>query len=172
MEGFGRCAMVALGPRMGGDFVSTFKVPLMDHGEVPNIFPQTWKKGTRRLGAGGSQDRMGGERIGAGAREARGSRIGAGARYGSQWEELGAAEPIDWRASDLHTRGTVARGSELCGPQTWHADWRLDWLGVTRRGSELGACTMVARASERDRMGGTWESPGPDTESDRLRFAR
>ena len=41
-RGFGQCAMVAPGPRMGGDFVSTFRGVLdgipMDHGEVPNIF--------------------------------------------------------------------------------------------------------------------------------------
>ena len=41
-KGFGQCAMVAPGPRMGGDFVSTFRGVLdgnpMDHGEVPNIF--------------------------------------------------------------------------------------------------------------------------------------
>ena len=41
-SGFGQCAMVAPGPRMGGDVVSTFRVVLdgnaMDHGEVPNIF--------------------------------------------------------------------------------------------------------------------------------------
>ena len=41
-RGVGPCAMVAPGPRMRGDFVSTFRGVLdgnpMDHGEVPNIF--------------------------------------------------------------------------------------------------------------------------------------
>ena len=41
-KGFGQCAMVAPGPRMGGDFASTFRKVLdgipMDHGEVPHIF--------------------------------------------------------------------------------------------------------------------------------------
>ena len=40
-RGFGQCAMVAPGPRMGGDFVTTFREVLdgnpMDHGEVLNI---------------------------------------------------------------------------------------------------------------------------------------
>ena len=133
---FGRCAMVAPGPRLGGDFVSTFRGVLdgnpMDHGEVPNIFPQTWKKGTHRA------DRMGGERIGAG-----GSRTRIADR--------------SWRP----TRGTgwVARGSELGGR---HADWRLEWLGATG-GLHNGGAYIGA---------GPGESPGPDTESDRLRFAR
>ena len=40
-RGFGQCAMVARGPKLGGDFESTFRVVFdgnpMDHGEVPNI---------------------------------------------------------------------------------------------------------------------------------------
>ena len=80
----------------------------------------------------------------------------------------GFAGPDGWHRSGVPRDGTgwVARGSELGGPQTWHADWRSE--GVVGRHD---ADRSVARASERDRMGGTWESPGPDTESDRLRFA-
>ena len=58
--------------------------------------------------------------------------------------------------------GWVASGSEL-GAREARMDRFLRPVGGA------GGC---ARASKRDRMGGTWESPGPDTESDRLRFAR
>ena len=40
--GFSQCAVVAPGPRISGDFVSTLRGVLdgnsMDHGEVPNSF--------------------------------------------------------------------------------------------------------------------------------------
>ena len=130
-RGFGRCAMVAPGPTMGGDVVSTLKIVLdgnpMDHGEVPNNFPRTWEKGTRRAGW-----------------LARGSELGV-RRTGwvASGSELGGTRIADRSWRPTRKTGWVARGSEL-GPQTWHADWRLERLGVTRRGSELGACTMGA----------------------------
>ena len=155
---------------MGGDFVSTFRgiVKCMDHGEVPNIFPQTWKKGPRWL-AGWHADRV--RRTGwatsgseLGAREARGSRIGAGGlqtRYGSltsSSEELGAAEPIDWRASDLHARGTglVARGSErrpadvACGLE----------IGVVGRQRDADRSWGPAQWWRVHRSGTGWVEPG------------
>ena len=122
-RGFGRCAMVAPGPRMGGDFVSTFRGVLdgnpMDHGEVPNISP---KKGTRRVTQGGSPDRMGGERIGAGG--SRGTRIA----------------DRSWRPTC--GTGWVACGSDLaCGLEIGvvgrHATrpdgWNLGIAGARRR---------------------------------------
>ena len=88
---------------MGGDFVSIVRGVLdgnpMDHGEEPNIFPQTWKKGTR-IGAGGSQDRMGGERMGAGG--SRGTRIAD-----RSWRP---ADPI-WMANGL-IGGAGGRGTD------------------------------------------------------------
>ena len=93
-RGFGRCAMVAPGPRMGGDFVSTFRGVLdgspMHHGEVPNIFPKTWKREHAGL---------------------------AGWRFAGPDGWIGGTRIADrsWRP----TRGTgwVARGSELGGTQ-------------------------------------------------------
>ena len=110
---FGRCAMVAR--RMGGDFVSTFRGVFdnsMDHGEVPNIF---FPKPGRREHAGlaewsqGSQDRMGGERIGAGG--LRGTRI-----VDRSWRPTRVAGLAGWHAD----RSWAARRPGMVGAGGLH----------------------------------------------------
>ena len=117
---------------MGGDFVSTFRGVLdgspMQHGEVPNIFPQTWKRehaGLAGWHADGSRGFAGWVASGS---EARGSRIGAGGLL---------AGLAGWHADRSWAARSLACGLEI-GVVGRHAT-RIGAGGLHNGGACIGA---------------------------------